>query len=119
MNTQNETVVDTIRDYVAGQLANAESVQAAQLAAAIREAIVKYVDNGGENGGAFSVDAQYDAGLFSVQLDFAEDYSLTVLYQTGTDSGTVASLYNGSNDDELCRLAGLVLSEGWVEGFNG
>jgi hypothetical protein len=109
----------TIKDFIVGQISNAESEQAAKLAFAIREAITDFKGNGGENENSFSVDAQYGDGEFTVQCAFSEDMSMTVMYYGDTDNETVASLFNLQNEKELCRLAGLMLSEGWVSGFNG
>lgn len=40
------------------------------------------------------------------------------MYRTGTDSAMVKKIYDLNDaDDELCRMAGLMLSEDWVEGF--
>lgn len=109
----------TIQDFIIGQIANAESEQAVMLAFAIREAISEYKENGGDNENSFSVDANYNDGEFNAQCSFSEDMSMTVMYYEGTDNQTVESLFNLQNEKELCRLAGLMLSEGWVSGFNG
>ncbi|EXU75335.1 hypothetical protein ABW286_05235 [Erwinia papayae] len=108
-----------IQDLIIGQIADAESEQAANLAFAIREAIAEYKDNGGDNENSFSVDAKYNDGEFNAQCSFSEDMSMTVMYYVGTDNETVQSLFNLQNEKELCRIAGLMLSEGWVSGFNG
>lgn len=110
---------NTIQDFIIGQIANAESEQAAKLAFAIREAISEYKENGGANESGFSVDAQYCDGEFNAQCSFSEDMSMTVMYYEGTDNEMVDSLFNLQNEKELCRLAGLMLSEGWVSGFKG
>ncbi|EBQ8762714.1 hypothetical protein BKM35_22015 [Salmonella enterica] len=111
--------MNTIQDFLIGQIANAGSEQAAKLAFAIREAIKVYKENGGDNKNGFSVDAQYDDGEFTVQCSFSENMSMTVMYCEGTDNETVESLFYLHNEKELCRMAGLMLSEGWVSGFKG
>lgn len=110
---------NTIQDFIIGQTTNAESEQAAKLAFAIREAITQFKENGGENENAFSVDAQYEDGVFTAQCAFYEDYNMTVMYSEDTDDNTVESLFDLQGEKELCRLAGLMLSEGWVSGYNG
>lgn len=110
---------NAIQDFIIGQFANAESEQAAKLAFAICNAIKEFKENDGENENAFSVDAQYENGEFTAQCAFSENMSMTVMYYENTDNDTVASLYDLHNEKELCRLAGLMLSEGWVSGFNG
>lgn len=119
MANSNEQNFITAEDFVIGQIANAGSEQAAQLAFAIREAIVEYKENGEENKTGFSVDAQFDDGEFSAECSFYADLEMTVMYYEDSDNETVGSLFNLKNDEELCRLAGLMLSEGWVSGFNG
>lgn len=44
---------------------------------------------------------------------------MTVMYYEDTDNITVNSLFNLQNEKELRRLAGLMLSQGWVSGFKG
>lgn len=110
---------NTIQDFIIGQITNAESAQAANLAIAIRAAIIEFKENGGENENSFSVDAQFEDGEFTAQCAFSEVDSMTVMYQEGTDGEIVASLFGLQNDKELCRMAGLMLSEGWVPGFRG
>jgi hypothetical protein len=110
---------NTIEDFIIGQIANADSEQAAKLALAIGEAITEFRENGGENENSFSVDAEYDGGGFTARCAFSEDVSMTIMYHEDTDNKTVASLFNLQNEKELCRLAGLMLGEGWVSGFNG
>ncbi|EPL2117093.1 TPA: hypothetical protein MCU09_005651 [Klebsiella pneumoniae] len=110
---------NTIQDFIIGQMANAESEQAAKLAFAIREAITEYKENGGDNENSFSVDAKYENGEFKAQCSFSEDMTMTVMYYEGSDNEVVKSLFNLQNESELCRLAGLMLSNGWVSGFNG
>jgi len=109
---------DSIDDFIIGQLVNEESEQAAKLASAIRESIQTYQANGGTNENAFSVDAQYEDGEFQAECTFTEETRLIVMYWRDTDNATVESLFNLENDQELCRLAGLMLSEGWVKGYN-
>ncbi|EFR6141912.1 hypothetical protein HYK36_004299 [Salmonella enterica] len=109
----------TFHDFIIGQIANAESEQATKLAFAIREAIKTFKENGGNNHNSFSVDAQYNDGEFNAQCTFSENISMTVMYYEGTDNNTVQSLFNLQNDEELCRMAGLMLTEGWVLGFKG
>lgn len=109
--------LETIQEFIVGQIANAGSPQAAQLAFQIRQAIQEYKENGGENENSFSVDAQYNEGEFTAQVNFAEDHQMTIMYGEDTSNETVASLFDCSNEQELCRLAGLMLSEGWVEGY--
>ncbi|RMG71283.1 MAG: hypothetical protein D6711_15610 [Chloroflexi bacterium] len=111
--------METIKDFIIGQIANTESAQAARLAHAIKKAISEYKEAGGENGKAFSVNAQYVEGEFNAQCSFEENFEMTVLYCEDTDNDTVSSIYELQNDEELCRLAGLMLSEGWVSGYNG
>ncbi len=110
-----------IEDFIAGQIANAESPQAARLAYAIREAIREYKAEGGENEDAFSVDAFYDPEEreFRARVSFSERPDMIIMYQEHTDSDMVRALYNEDPkaEEELCRLAGLMLSEGWVEGY--
>lgn len=108
-----------IQDFIIGQIANAESEQAAKLAFAIRKAITEYKENGGENNNGFSVDATYDDGEFIAQCSFSEDMTMTVMYYEDSDNEVVKSLFNLQNEREICRLAGLMLSNGWVSGFNG
>ncbi|MGC6233430.1 hypothetical protein VU677_22080 [Hafnia paralvei] len=110
---------DTIQDFIIGQIANEESEQAAKLAFAIREAIKEYKENAGYNKNSFSVDAQYEHGEFNAQCSFSEDSTMTVMYYEDTDNITVNSLFNLQNEKELRRLAGLMLSQGWVSGFKG
>lgn len=109
---------NTMQDFIFGQIFNADSEQAALLAHAIRESIKEYKDNNGENENGFSVDAQYEDGKFIARCTFSEDYNMTVMYYTEGNDEVVASLFNLQNENELCRLAGLMLSEGWVAGYH-
>ena len=109
----------SIQDFIIGQITNSGSEQAAMLAFAIRESISEYKENGGSNENSFSVDAQYRDGEFNAQCNFSEDLSKTVMYWENTDNEIVESIFKLQNEKELCRLAGLMLSEGWVSGFNG
>lgn len=109
--------IDNIKSFISDQIFNAESEQSARLAYAIREAIKAFKESGGENENAFSVDAQYENGEFSAQCDFNENFNMTIMLHEDTDNKTVDSLFNLENDKELCRMAGLILSEGWVEGW--
>jgi hypothetical protein len=113
------TVRDTISDFIIGQIANAESPQAAQLAAAMRDAIIEYKENGGENENAFAVEAEYEDGEFSARCTFTEHANYLIMYYEGTDDAQVESLFNMTDDTELCRLAGMMLTQGLVPGFNG
>lgn len=119
MNRENE-FQSAAGDFIAGQLANAASPQAAQLAHAILEAITTCKADGGENAGAFSVDAGYENGEFTATVSFHEDSRLTIMYGEGTDPVTVGALYMQlpEVEPELCRMAGLMLSEGWVAGYS-
>lgn len=119
MTNNNEQNIITVEDFIKGQKANAESDQSAKLAYAIREAIIEYKESGEENENGFSVSAQYNDGEFSAECSFCSDTDMTVMYCENSDNKTVESLFNLKNDEELCRLAGLMLSEGWVSGFNG
>ncbi|MCD0280444.1 hypothetical protein JWH04_16160 [Xanthomonas melonis] len=119
MNRKHE-FQSSIGDFIAGQLVNTDSQQAAQLAHAIREAITTYKADGGENAGAFSADASYEDGEFTATVSFHEDSRLTIMYVEGTDPVTVGALYQQlpEVESELCRIAGLMLSEGWVAGYS-
>ena len=110
---------ELIADFIFGQIANTDSPQAAALATKIKEEIKQFKEDGGENENAFSVDAQYEDGDFVVQCDFTKNTNMIVMYEPDTDNETVQSLFELQNDEELCRLAGLMLSEGWVEGYKG
>ncbi|MGV6475555.1 hypothetical protein [Azotobacter beijerinckii] len=111
---------DSIGDFIAGQIANTNSPQAARLAAAFKREIERQREEGIENENALSLDARYEEGDFVVRVAFHEDYTMTVMYGKDTDNVTVGALYLGLDeaDDELCRMAGLMLSEGWVEGYD-
>ena len=115
----NDTLRELIADFIAGQNANTDSPQAAALAAKIKEEIKQFIENGGENENAFSVDAQYEDGIFSAQCDFTKNTNMIVMYEPETDNETVQSLFDLRNDEELSRIAGLMLSEGWVKGYKG
>jgi len=110
--------MDNATDFIIGQVANAQSSQAAQLAAAINDAIEGYREHS-TNGGSFCVNATYEDGEFAAQCSFEPDYAMVVLYDQGTADDVVASLFGMRNEGELCRLAGLMLSEGWVDGYEG
>ncbi|MCO7246381.1 hypothetical protein [Halomonas sp. Mc5H-6] len=110
---QNE-LQNEIGGFIAGQIANAESPQAAKLAYAIKKAIVEFKEEGGENEGSFSVNSTYEDGDFEAEVDFKPNYNMTVMYEDEVE--TVSRLYALTWDEELCRLAGLMISEGWVEG---
>ena len=110
---QNE-LKNEIGGFIAAQIANAESPQAALLANAIKKAIIEFKEDGGENEGAFSVNATYEDGSFEAEVDFKPNYNMTVMYEDEVES--VSRLYALTWDEELCRLAGLMISEGWVEG---
>ena len=107
-----------IRDFLAAQEANATSPLTAKLALALREAIRAYREEAGDSRNAFSADATYSAGQFDVRVSFKEDAGMTILYHEDTDA-IVQSLWLGlpEADEELARLAGLMLSEGWVGGY--
>ncbi|MDH0423659.1 hypothetical protein [Delftia tsuruhatensis] len=107
-----------IRDFLVAQEANASSPLAAKLALALREAIRAYREDGNDSRNAFSADASYSAGEFDVAVSFKEDSRMTILYHEDTDP-IVQSLWLGlpEAEEELARLAGLMLSEGWVEGY--
>ncbi|WP_124625753.1 hypothetical protein [Burkholderia sp. Bp9012] len=109
-----------IADFVAGQIANASSTQAARLAHAFKAEIRRLREDGVENEHALSLDAKYEDGEFTVRVAFNENYTMTVMYQASSDDATVGAIYLGlaEADDELCRLAGLMLSEGWVKGYS-
>ncbi|MFC0708814.1 hypothetical protein ACFSVK_19475 [Azorhizophilus paspali] len=111
---------DTLGDFIAGQIANTNSPQAAMLTAAIKREIERQREAGIENENALSLDARYEDGDFEVRVAFREDYTMTVMYAEDTDNVTVGAIYLGlvEADDELCRLAGLMLSEGWVKGYD-
>lgn len=81
------------------------------LASAIKTAIREYA---GSNENAFSVDAVYEHGEYKARVAFCEDESMTIMYQTDSDNETVQSLFDGTNDDEIERIASLMLSEKWV-----
>ncbi len=108
-----------INDFIIGQIANAESPQAAKLALAIRDAIRQYKEAGGENHHAFSVGARYEDGEFVADVDFDESNEKIIMYYAHTDDETVDALYEcgPEAEHELARLAGLMLSEGWVDGY--
>ena len=108
----------TIQNFLVGQFLDTTSDQSIKLASAIRESIQAFKENGGENKNAFSVDAQYEYGEFIAQCDFSENLNMTIMYCEDGDNEAVASLFNLQDEFELCSLAGLMLSEGWVQGFS-
>lgn len=81
------------------------------LASAIKAAIREFV---GPNDNAFSVDAIFEDGEYKARVAFCEDSTMTIMYQTDSDNETVQSLFDGTNDNEIERLASLMLSEKWV-----
>lgn len=115
----NDPLKSTIADFIAGQIANAESPLSVKLAMAMRTAIAEARESGAENCNAFSVDAIFEDGEFIVAVAFTEDRRKTILYEENTDA-VVNSLWLGlpEADEELARLAGLMLSEGWVSGYS-
>lgn len=117
--TYKETFESAVRDFIAGQAANADSPQAARLAYLFKTEIRRLREAREENQHALSLDAKYENGEFQARAAFREDYTMTILYKTDSDNATVDAIYSGlpEADNELCRLAGLMLSEGWVEGY--
>ena len=85
------------------------------LATAIKTAIKEFKEAGGINENAFSVDAVLEDGEFKARVSFCENDSMTIMYQTDSDNDTVQSIFDLTNDDEIQRLASLMLSENWVK----
>ena len=106
-----------ISNFIKQQMESNEALPSQQLAFEIRRSIKEYRRNGGGNLNALSVDAKFEDGKFYAKCSFSEDYNMTVMYQQDTDNDTVSDLFNGNNDNELRRLAALMRSEGWVEGY--
>lgn len=112
-----EALQQAIGEFIAGQIANQNSPQAAALACAMTQAIIEYKARGGDNENGFSANAFYEDGVFTAKVSFYENYNMTVLFGEDTDNEMVAELYELRGKEELARLAGLMLSEGWVEGY--
>lgn len=85
-----------------------------KIASAIKQAITKYKQSGGLNENGFSVDVWHDCSEYRARVGFCEDSSMTIMYQIDTDNETVKSLFDERNDDEIERIASLMLSEKWV-----
>ncbi|MFY4695322.1 hypothetical protein [Burkholderia glumae] len=53
------------------------------------------------------------------QEEFRENHNFTVMYQADTDNQIVEKIFQGdpAANDEVRRLAALMLAEGWVEGY--
>ena len=86
-----------------------------KLTKAIRESIIEYKENGGLNENAFSLNARIENDTIIAECSFNEDYNMTIMYGTNTDNDTVASLYHLQNNDEMERLAFVMLDNEWIE----
>ncbi|ALK35221.1 hypothetical protein [Burkholderia plantarii] len=117
--TQHNGFKSQVFDFLQQQAESVGDPAVWRLGKLIRDAVAEFRDAGGANENAFSVDAEFVAGDFSVKVDFRENYNFTVMYQTDTDNETVDKIFHGDPDanDEVRRMAALMLSEGWVAGY--
>lgn len=111
MTTNTQSFVTQIEQLINEQERITSSDECKALATAIKTAIREYA---GPNENVFSVDAIFEDGEYKARVAFCEDESMTIIYQTDSDNETVQSLFDGTNDDEIERLASLMLSEKWV-----
>lgn len=119
--SQAESIVavkQTISDFIRDQVTQTESVLAANLAYQIKKSIIEYKEEGGENLGAFSVDAKYEDGNFVTRVAFYEDYDMSIIMFEGSDPDGVAQIYKclPETDSTLCRIAAIMLDEGFIPG---
>lgn len=117
-------IAESISAFIADEMSNANSDAATKLAAKLRQAVTEFRDEKaplyadlGLPFNAFSCDAVWADGTFSARVSFIDDDGMTIMYRAGSDDVTVQAIWDGRGDDELCRLAGLMLTEGWVEGW--
>ena len=118
-------ISEAIGAFVSDEIANANSDAATKLAAKLRQAVADFREDQaptfidcGVPLNAFSCDASWGNGEFRAQVSFVEDDGMTIMYRAGSDDVTVQAIWDGRADDELCRLAGLMLTEGWVAGWS-
>ncbi|MCM2485699.1 hypothetical protein [Burkholderia glumae] len=116
---QKKSFSSQILDFVQQQEESMGSPAAWRLGKLIRDAVADFRESGGINENAFCIDAKFEDGEFLVKVAFRENHNFTVMYQADTDNQIVEKIFQGdpAANDEVRRLAALMLAEGWIEGY--
>lgn len=87
------------------------------ICSAITQAICDYKMDGGEYGGAFSLDIFLnDSGDYSAVCDFNENYAYIIYYFKNDDNDAVNALFTLSDnyDDIITRIADIAVSNNFI-----